>query len=124
MPPQLRFPTILPNLYPHLLLPRSLPSRRLRLPPPPTPRHPLRRLLFRGMASSATGEAAPAAGTSGAGEASARPRRALEELAWDETFVRELPGDPRSDNIPRQVRPLPACLPALLLALPHGWRSS
>ncbi|XBI37218.1 hypothetical protein VPH35_122589 [Triticum aestivum] len=107
MPPQLRFPTVLPNLYPHLLLPRSLPSRRLRLPPPPTPRHPLRRLLFRGMASSATGEAAPAAGTSGAGEASARPRRALEELAWDETFVRELPGDPRSDNIPRQV--LHAC---------------
>ena len=31
------------------------------------------------------------------------PRRALEELQWDETFVRELPADPRSDNVPRQV---------------------
>ena len=27
----------------------------------------------------------------------------LEDLNWDHSFVRELPGDPRSDSIPRQV---------------------
>ncbi|KAL6976720.1 hypothetical protein U1Q18_025506 [Sarracenia purpurea var. burkii] len=31
----------------------------------------------------------------------------LEDLNWDNSFVRELPGDPRTDNIPRQV--LHAC---------------
>ncbi|KAI7984051.1 Protein adenylyltransferase SelO [Camellia lanceoleosa] len=31
----------------------------------------------------------------------------LEDLNWDNSFVRELPGDPRADNIPRQV--LHAC---------------
>jgi hypothetical protein len=46
---------------------------------------------------------ATAAGTSAEAEGSPRPRRALEELAWDESFVRELPADPRSDNTPRQV---------------------
>jgi len=40
------------------------------------------------------------------GEGAAAPRRlALEELPWDHSFVRELPGDPRSDAIPREVRP-------------------
>lgn len=28
---------------------------------------------------------------------------ALEELNWDHSFVRELPGDPRTDIIPREV---------------------
>ena len=28
----------------------------------------------------------------------------LEELNWDHSFVRELPGDPRADPNPRQVR--------------------
>ena len=32
-----------------------------------------------------------------------RTKLKLEELNWDHSFVRELPGDPRSDNIPRQV---------------------
>lgn len=27
----------------------------------------------------------------------------LEDLNWDHSFVRELPGDPRADTIPRQV---------------------
>lgn len=36
-----------------------------------------------------------------------RTKLKLEELNWDHSFVRELPGDPRSDNIPRQV--LHAC---------------
>jgi len=27
----------------------------------------------------------------------------IEELNWDNSFVRELPGDPRSDSIPREV---------------------
>lgn len=27
----------------------------------------------------------------------------LEELNWDNSFVRELPGDPRNDSIPREV---------------------
>ncbi|WOL19234.1 hypothetical protein Cni_G28032 [Canna indica] len=30
-------------------------------------------------------------------------RLKLEELNWDHSFVRELPGDPRTDKIPRQV---------------------
>ncbi|XP_020266427.1 uncharacterized protein LOC109841915 [Asparagus officinalis] len=34
-------------------------------------------------------------------------RLKLEELNWDHSFVRELPGDPRSDTIPREV--LRAC---------------
>lgn len=28
----------------------------------------------------------------------------LEDLNWDQTFVRELPGDSRTDRIPRQVQ--------------------
>ncbi|GFY98964.1 hypothetical protein Acr_13g0003650 [Actinidia rufa] len=27
----------------------------------------------------------------------------LEDLTWDHSFVRELPGDPRNDNFPREV---------------------
>lgn len=30
-------------------------------------------------------------------------RLRLEELKWDNSFVRELPGDPRTDIIPREV---------------------
>lgn len=30
-------------------------------------------------------------------------RLTLEDLNWDHSFVRELPGDPRSDIIPREV---------------------
>ncbi|KAL9458880.1 hypothetical protein AB3S75_007712 [Citrus x aurantiifolia] len=33
--------------------------------------------------------------------------KALEDLNWDHSFVRELPGDPRTDSIPREV--LHAC---------------
>ncbi|KAM7273346.1 hypothetical protein ACFE04_028010 [Oxalis oulophora] len=29
--------------------------------------------------------------------------KSLEDLDWDNSFIRQLPGDPRSDNIPRQV---------------------
>lgn len=29
--------------------------------------------------------------------------KALEDLNWDHSFVRELPGDPRTDSIPREV---------------------
>ncbi|PKA47324.1 hypothetical protein AXF42_Ash017269 [Apostasia shenzhenica] len=36
-----------------------------------------------------------------------RPRRKLEELNWDHSFVRELPGDSRTDTMPREV--LKAC---------------
>jgi serine/tyrosine/threonine adenylyltransferase len=43
----------------------------------------------------------------GGGGAGAPRRLVLEELPWDHSFVRELPGDPRSDTIPREV---PACL--------------
>ena len=32
------------------------------------------------------------------------PRLKLEDLNWDHSFVRELPGDPRTDAIPREVR--------------------
>lgn len=32
-----------------------------------------------------------------------RVRLKLEELKWDNSFVRELPGDPRTDIIPREV---------------------
>ncbi|KAM0917574.1 hypothetical protein ACQ4PT_009094 [Festuca glaucescens] len=106
LPPRLRlFPNLnLGGLHPGRLLPHASFSPRLCRPPPPCPtlRRPIRRFLTRAMASTTAGHEA---GTSG--EAAVRPRRALEELAWDETFVRELPADPRSDNIPRQV--LHAC---------------
>ncbi|XVE60075.1 hypothetical protein DITRI_Ditri05aG0097500 [Diplodiscus trichospermus] len=39
-------------------------------------------------------------------------RLSLEDLNWDHSFVRELPGDPRSDSIPRQV--LHACYTKVL----------
>ncbi|KAL9234755.1 hypothetical protein vseg_009586 [Gypsophila vaccaria] len=39
--------------------------------------------------------------------ASGQRLRTLEDLNWDHSFVRELPADPRSDNLPRQV--LHAC---------------
>lgn len=29
----------------------------------------------------------------------------LEDLNWDHSFVRELPGDPRTDIMPREVNP-------------------
>ncbi|EPS69914.1 hypothetical protein M569_04849 [Genlisea aurea] len=32
-----------------------------------------------------------------------RAKLKLEELRWDHSFVNELPGDPRTDNIPREV---------------------
>ncbi|XP_073054942.1 uncharacterized protein [Primulina eburnea] len=37
------------------------------------------------------------------GVAKNRVKLKLEELRWDNSFVRELPGDPRTDLIPRQV---------------------
>ncbi|KAL3351084.1 hypothetical protein AABB24_019603, partial [Solanum stoloniferum] len=40
----------------------------------------------------------------------------LEELNWDNSFVRELPGDPRSDSIPREV--LHACYTKVLPSVP------
>lgn len=36
-----------------------------------------------------------------------RVRLKLEDLNWDQSFVRQLPGDPRSDAIPREVSFLP-----------------
>ncbi|KAJ1699904.1 hypothetical protein LUZ63_008416 [Rhynchospora breviuscula] len=61
-----------------------------------------------GMASAAgegTSAVAPSEGrVSGAAD---RPRLKLEELNWDHSFVRELPGDPRMDHMPREV--LHAC---------------
>ncbi|XP_055814776.1 uncharacterized protein LOC129884504 [Solanum dulcamara] len=52
----------------------------------------------------------------------------LEELNWDNSFVRELPGDPRNDSIPREV--LHACytkvLPSVLVKNPQlvAWSES
>ncbi|KAK4373795.1 hypothetical protein RND71_004472 [Anisodus tanguticus] len=40
----------------------------------------------------------------------------VEELNWDNSFVRELPGDPRTDSIPRQV--LHACYTKVLPSVP------
>ncbi|KAF8779224.1 hypothetical protein HU200_002901 [Digitaria exilis] len=114
MPPQ--FPTArllllsprrlpLPHLLPSspLLTP---PPRSLRLPPPPQPlsRAARRPHLLRGMASAAAAPGPHAAAEAPAATGEASPRRlALEELPWDHSFVRELPGDPRSDTIPREV---------------------
>nr|CAB3467942.1 unnamed protein product [Digitaria exilis] len=53
-------------------------------------------------AAAAPGPHAAAEAPAATGEASPR-RLALEELPWDHSFVRELPGDPRSDTIPREV---------------------
>ncbi|KAL6604820.1 hypothetical protein ACP70R_042764 [Stipagrostis hirtigluma subsp. patula] len=118
MPPQFPTALLLTRQLPRLPLPSAplSPSspRALRLPPPsPTPllrRRLIRRPLLRGMASAAAaGGEAPAAPVEAppAGEGARRPRLTLEELAWDNSFVRELPGDPRSDAIPREV--LHAC---------------
>ncbi|CAN6201669.1 unnamed protein product [Urochloa humidicola] len=121
MPPQ--FPTA--RLLP-LTRQLPLPHRHL-LPPPPAPFAPLspptpralcrprlptrgaRRTLLRGMASAAAAPGSHAAAEAPpVGDGGAAPRRvALEELPWDHSFVRELPGDPRSDTIPREV--LHAC---------------
>ncbi|XP_066377599.1 uncharacterized protein [Miscanthus floridulus] len=122
MPP--RFPTarLLTSTRPHRLLPllSPLPSaalspapRALRLPPPLLHRGARRRPLPRGMASAAAAAPGPHAAAEAppvgvGGEGAAAPRQlALEELPWDHSFVRELPGDPRSDAIPREV--LHAC---------------
>ena len=126
MPP--RFPTarLLTSTRPHRLLPllSPLPSaslspapRALRLPPPLLHRGARLRPLPRGMASAAAAAEAPPVGVGGEGAAAPR-RLALEELPWDHSFVRELPGDPRSDAIPREV-PAGLLLPlrSLLAAL-------
>ncbi|XP_062228816.1 uncharacterized protein LOC133926763 [Phragmites australis] len=117
MPPQ--FPTSLLTRHRFILpvpfasLSRSPSSRGLRVPPPPPHRGTCRRPLLRGMASvAAAGGSAPAsspaAETSSGGVGAAAPLRlTLEELAWDHSFVRELPSDPRSDAMPREV--LHAC---------------
>ncbi|XP_068647736.1 uncharacterized protein [Aristolochia californica] len=47
-----------------------------------------------------------------AGSGKERPRLTLEELNWDHSFVRELPGDPGSDTVARQV--LHACYSKVL----------
>ncbi|AQL03397.1 UPF0061 protein azo1574 [Zea mays] len=119
MPPQ--FPTARLLLPSHRLLPllSPLPSaslspapRTLRLPPPQLlHRVARRRPLLRGMASAAAPGSHAAAEAPpvdvGGGGAGAPRRLVLEELPWDHSFVRELPGDPRSDTIPREV--LHAC---------------
>ncbi|RLN11733.1 hypothetical protein C2845_PM09G10520 [Panicum miliaceum] len=112
MPPQFPTARLLTRQLPHRLLPAPplpfAPPRALRLPPPPQPlprgaRSRRRRPpLLRGMASAAA--PAPGPRPAAAAEAPAAPRRlALEDLPWDHSFVRELPGDPRSDTIPREV---------------------
>ncbi|KAK3132300.1 hypothetical protein QOZ80_6AG0519230 [Eleusine coracana subsp. coracana] len=115
MPPQ--FPTSLltrqllllhpPHPRHRRLLPPSSPRAAARFPPRPRwpSRLPIRRPPLRAMASVAGEAPASSPAAAGAGEA---PRRlSLEELPWDHSFVRELPGDPRSDTIPREV--LHAC---------------
>lgn len=47
---------------------------------------------------------------------SIRRKLNVEELNWDNSFVRELPADPRNDNIPRQV--LHACYTKVLPSVP------
>ncbi|KAL5223910.1 hypothetical protein ABZP36_010549 [Zizania latifolia] len=87
-----------------LLLPPLFRPRPRLQPSPLLPRLPL---LRRGTMASAAAPEAPAPPAPAPSPAAARPRRALEELAWDNSFVRELPGDPRSDAVPREV--LHAC---------------
>ncbi|KAF0904595.1 hypothetical protein E2562_035852 [Oryza meyeriana var. granulata] len=101
MPPHLCLSSPLPTALSSLA--RCARARsRLLLPHPPLRRGPL---LTRGIMASAAAEApAPSPASTAADD---RPRRALEELTWDNSFVRELPGDPRSDAIPREV--LHAC---------------
>ncbi|XP_074588212.1 uncharacterized protein LOC141844108 [Curcuma longa] len=58
-----------------------------------------------GSMESVTGALDPAASIADGGSGAARLK--LEELNWDHSFARELPGDPRTDTISRQV--LHAC---------------
>lgn len=54
--------------------------------------------------ASSTMDSAPVASASVAPvEGGDKPRLKLEELKWDHSFVRELPGDPRTDRMPREV---------------------
>lgn len=39
----------------------------------------------------------------GDGDSNRAARFRLEDLNWDHSFVRELPGDPRTDAFPREV---------------------
>ncbi|KAJ6804018.1 uncharacterized protein M6B38_186125 [Iris pallida] len=55
-------------------------------------------------AAAATTESSPAVAGNCSGDGGEDRRwKKLEELNWDHSFVRELPGDPRSDTIPREV---------------------
>lgn len=55
------------------------------------------------VASSTTETEPVASASAGRVEGGERPRVKLEELSWDHSFVRELPGDPRTDRMPREV---------------------
>lgn len=55
-----------------------------------------------GSMESATEARDPAAAVPDGGSGGVRLK--LEELNWDHSFVRELPGDPRTDTISRQVK--------------------
>lgn len=54
-------------------------------------------------ASSTADSETMASASVGRVEGGDRPRFKLEELNWDHSFVRELPGDPRTDRMPREV---------------------
>uniref|UniRef100_A0A6V7QSD3 Selenoprotein O n=1 Tax=Ananas comosus var. bracteatus TaxID=296719 RepID=A0A6V7QSD3_ANACO len=86
----------------------SSPFDRRRSPPPPLRR--MSGIAFaagEGISGVAPMES-PASAAVGVGAARAESARLkLEELNWDHSFVRELPGDPRTDKIPREV--LHAC---------------
>lgn len=46
----------------------------------------------------------------------------LEDLSWDHSFVRELPGDPRTDTFPREVWVFASCFRCLILVAHLGVR--
>ncbi|XP_073010398.1 uncharacterized protein [Typha latifolia] len=135
--PSLRFPsstalskTLLPLLSfsnPVSLSPPLSSLRRFRSPtlllPSDWCRSPIHRLSRAGFAAgerisgvapmestAADSPVTAAADASRLGDGSLREERVsltLEELNWDHSFVRELPGDPRTDKMPREV--LHAC---------------
>lgn len=54
-----------------------------------------------------------------AGDAAGNIKRKLEDFNWDHSFVKELPGDPRSDVISREVEFLCVFFPFSILSGDH-----
>ncbi|KAJ3694656.1 hypothetical protein LUZ60_000033 [Juncus effusus] len=107
----LRFPSSSSTALPKLLRARTavhrhcfFPNRRARMASAAAGEGSVSAVASSSPSSPVNSESKPGVESSG-GTGSVRVK--LEEMNWDHSFVRELPGDPRSDLMPREV--LHAC---------------